>query len=143
MVIRKKKYIFLGLAVFFISSLSAFLFYPLALNEMTIRNLILRETPIGTSRNNVESYLGRKGFEFTSWKYEGDKNKNTLTIGSMAKDFGFAISDANDKRIAYGGFRAHLGSYWLLLRTDVDGFWLFDSNDKLLDVFIGKTVDGP
>ena len=114
------------LVFFFISfiALGLFvLFSPLRSNEMSIRNSILEDVPIGTSRRDVEAYLQGKEIRIIG-AWENSDKRSVTHIGSIT-------GDRADKRIMSGSIHGHLGWYrGFPFRVDVVGFWIFDSNKE-------------
>lgn len=95
---------------------------PLRRSDNYLRGRFLNDTPIGTSMNDVISYIRKKEYRIVN-----------------ISDSGFP--DKNSKYVGYRSIRVDLGDYNTILTTNVTVFWGFDEESKLIDVRVWKTVD--
>src|SRR5262245_7868740 len=97
-------------------------------NSEAIRADLLKETPLGTSRSNVKAHLKSQGCYV---------ERHDTSRGYYNYDSGEVVGTRS--------LCARLGSYTLfpLLVTTVEAYYAFDDNDRLIDVWVRKTTDGP
>ena len=104
-------------------------FYPPSLmrSEVGIRNSLLKQTPLGSSFDQVRSFAERQG-----WRPHGEWN-------------GFQRQEAGKlpETVGVTSIEAEVGRYWLPFCTTVTAFWGFDSEGRLIDVWVWKTTDSP
>jgi hypothetical protein len=98
-------------------------------SEQSIRQRILRDTPLGSTYAVVLDYAKKSGWPVT----EESGGFETKRIAQFpARVVG--------KRV----IKAYLGGYqgvpW---RKDVNFYWTFDEHDKLIEVFVEKQADAP
>jgi len=126
---RKRKLLFLVFGVT-IAALVAWLFvFSLRRPESGIRASLLRSTPLGSSSQEVRTYVERQGWLATNY------------VGSA----GFLKQEAGVPAVEVGAtsIRGELGHYRSgLFQTYVTAFWGFDTNGRLMDVWVWKTTDG-
>jgi hypothetical protein len=98
-------------------------------SEQSIRQRILRDTPIGSSYVVVLDFAKKKDWPIIE-----------QSAGYEIQEFGKAQGKIVGKRV----IRAYLGGYQgLPWRKDVDCYWAFDEHDKLIEVFVDKQADAP
>jgi hypothetical protein len=98
-------------------------------SESSIRKRLLRDTPRGSSYENVSSYLKSRGWPVQEW-----------SGGYEIPNFEHAPSRKVGQRV----IKAYLGHYQgLPWRVDVDCFWAFDERERLIDISIDKQTDAP
>ena len=105
---------------------------PLRRPEGKIRDRILAVTPIGSPKESVVAVLEKEGWSDRSYdgssvflKQEPGRPSETIGVSSL---------------------HALLGEYRSLpvpVVTSVSAFWGFDPDDRLIEVWIWKTADGP
>jgi len=93
-----------------------------------LRQTWLEITPLGSSLAEVEAKLKQRHFEV----------KKSLNAGFLRQE-GDKSETVGEKSIW-----THLGGYRsvTLLTTTVTGFWGFDKDDKLIEIWIWKSVEG-
>ncbi len=106
---------------------------PLHRSETNIRSSLLKRTPPGTSSADAAAFMRGEGWSVHSL---------TGSPAGWLKHPGAAAEapDREVKQTLYTDF----GYYWMFpfMERHVHGFWLFDTNDQLLDVWVGKTTTG-
>ena len=106
---------------------AALLLSPLRWSEGQIQNWVLRKAPLHCSVADVRALIDRQGWKLTS-DWQGTNSH------ASSRDYPYVRGG----RILV----AHLGYYQgIPWRTDVETFWGFDENDKLIDVHVRKTRD--
>lgn len=96
-------------------------------SEQSIRERLLRETPQGSTYSAVLNYAKKKSWPTTE-----------QSTGLETKNIGQFPARVVGKR----AIKAYLGHYrGLPWRIDVDCFWVFDENDRLIDIFVSKETD--
>ena len=101
--------------------------YPLWRSESSIRAYLLRQTPLGSSIQEVRAFLERRGWLDRS--YSGDTGYYFQPVGQPARTVGVS------------SLTGDLGQYGFPLRVSVTAFWGFDANDRLIDIWVWKTTD--
>ena len=100
-------------------------------SETELRDSLLTATPIGSTRDAVDALKKKQ-----RWKSE-----------SVRLNAGFFKQEAGKQNTIVGvsSVRATLGNYWTFpfLATDVSAYWGFDDKDRLIDVWVWKTIDAP
>jgi hypothetical protein len=95
-----------------------------------IREQVLTQTPVGSDMKKVEEYCLRH---------------TKPCSGSV--ESGFLKQELGEPMIVLGkkSIRGEFGNYRASLYTtgSISVFWGFDESDKLIDVWIWKTYDGP
>jgi hypothetical protein len=101
-------------------------------SEDNIRVSLLKQTPLGSSYQDVRSFL---------------KKKRWLDESYFGEHSGFAKQEGGPPVIVgVSSLSGQLGTYRTLpyfLETDVTAFWGFDANNQLIDIWVWKTTDGP
>jgi hypothetical protein len=93
-----------------------FAFNPLRRSEKDIREWVLHQAPLGSSRNDVLRVVVRRG-----WKMHPEYRGRFI-----------------NKSIPTGGFGAELGSYLSWPDVVVDVYWKFGASDRLEEVYVNK-----
>lgn len=89
---------------------------PLRGSESDIRKWLLKQAPLGSTRNEVLIVVKKRGWSMHP-EYRG-----RFINGSVPT----------------GGFGAELGTYTGLSDTNVDAYWSFSSTDHLTEVYVNK-----
>ena len=96
---------------------------PLRRSDQAVHRYLLKNVPVGSTFETLKSVAAQKG-----WRINGTWNGHV------------AHSD-------WGGIDGHtiawvyLGGYRHLFQTDLDSFWAFDENGKLVDVITRRMTD--
>ena len=91
--------------------------------EKTVRQVVLRKTPIGASMKEVSAVVANEG-----WR-----------LLEVNRDKGFQI-ERDDALIGAKHIRAYLGAYpGNPFSVDVEVLWGFNSAEQLVDIRIWKT----
>ena len=100
---------------------------PLRRSELHLRDALLAETPIGSGFDEVRSLLNARG----------------MLVSGHHEHLGFIKQPPGQpaETIGIRSLRAHLGYYQVLFRTDVTAFYGFDSEDKLIEIWVRKETD--
>jgi hypothetical protein len=100
--------------------------------ESSIRASLLKQTPLGSTSQEVRALMERRGWLDRHY------------VGST----GFLKQDPGVPAVEVGvtSIRGELGHYWQLprplpFRTDVTAFWGFDKEGRLIDLWVWKTTD--
>lgn len=98
---------------------------PLFITEEGIRKSVLKKTPLGTSIEEVRTFIFKKRWKITqewngTFKERDEKNYPYVS--------GSSFMEATVGR--------YIGGY-----VNVEAFWGFDDENKLIDVKIRKTYD--
>lgn len=104
-------------------------FFSLRRTSEEIRQALLVETPIGSSFEEALQRLRERGYSpapSNNGFYRQEAGQLPTTVGVSS-------------------IRVTLGDYWWIpfLNTTVTGFWGFDSNGRLIDVWVWNTTDSP
>ena len=95
---------------------AVFALNPLRRSEADIREWVLHQTPLGSSREDVLRIAVRR-----KWKVHPEYRGRFI-----------------NKSIPTGGFGAELGSYISWLDVTVDAYWKFGGSDRLEEVYVNK-----
>ena len=95
---------------------ASFVVNPLRGSESDIREWLLKQAPLGSTRNDVLVVVKKRGWSLHP-EYRG-----RFINGSVPT----------------GGFGAELGSYTGLSDTNVDAYWSFSPTDHLAEVYVNK-----
>jgi hypothetical protein len=100
-------------------------------SETAIRASILALTPLGSSSETVLALVQKE-----KWKSQGLDNRS----GFLKQEHG-----KKSEVVGVAHIQAYLGHHWTFpfLRTDVTAYWGFDTQGRLIDVWIWKTIDAP
>jgi hypothetical protein len=110
--------------------LSALFFLnPLHWPEGSIKNWLLWKAPLGSSISDVKALITHQG-----WRLENDwQGTNSPTSPT---DYPYVTG--THILVAYLGH--YQGIPW---RADVDAFWGFDDQGRLIDLYVRKDYDAP
>ena len=100
-------------------------------SEDAIRKQLLRETPIGTSIDQVRLYADMRGWRDPNH----DENRGFLKQDHWP-DGRPRNTDIGEKSV-----RGDLGDYGLIFRTNVAVYWGFNADGKLIEIWVWKTTD--
>ena len=103
--------------------------YPLRKESNKLQASMLAETPVGMKFNEVIKILGPMNYNL-----------------KVSKNAGFLKQEKGQSQtVGVSSIRAHLGDYWTFpfFRISVTVFWGFDKDDKLIEIWVWKTTDGP
>jgi hypothetical protein len=109
---------------------SAILFFsPLRWPTGSIKNWLLGKAPLGSSVSEVKAVIAQQG-----WRLDLDwQGTNSLT---SARDYPYVKGTHI--------INAYLGHYQgIPFRADIDAFWGFDDQGKLIDLHVRKDYDAP
>jgi hypothetical protein len=94
---------------------------------LRIEHYLQDQTPIGSTQDTVVTWLQRRG--------SGAK----LNIATIAPHSTFPPTDTGGASF----IQTTIASYRIVLRADVEAFYVFDANDRLADIGVRRTVDAP
>lgn len=102
------------------------------LSEEEIRSAILHYTPIGSSSDEVLTFVRNR------LKYKHDRDLTYEHRPASKRGSGFYPTEIGKNNIFI-----NLGTFGFnpLLRTDVYVSWAFDKNDRLIDVIVEEQTD--
>ena len=123
-----KKIMIYSLLVIIVVVFFVFLSNPLRKSNEEIRANILALTPIGTSMEDVLKVIENN----KKWKILWIKNDYRYETTDLSGDF----------IIGEKSIRASIGKYINLFKVDVQIYWGFDENSKLIDVGVRKDAAG-
>ena len=103
----------------------------LRLPEVTLERKILEETPLGATASEVQEFIREEGWDLVGADFHNAKK-------------GFLDQRVRPYAIVgQSSIRAELGRYFgFPFWTYVTAFWGFDSEGKLIAIWVWKTVDG-
>jgi hypothetical protein len=128
---KRKKIIWSALFVLLAVAASLVFLNPLRRDEAYIHDWLLRQAPIGSSVGEVKSIIAKHG-----WKLDCDW-QSTAEHPPLSHSERMYPYVAGSRVIG-----AYLGHYQgLPWRIDVDVFWGYDSQGKLIDVYVRKDAD--
>jgi hypothetical protein len=113
-----------------ISLLGAFLFFsPLRWPTDSIKNWLLGKASLGSSVSEVKTIIAQQG-----WRSDLDwQGTNSL---ASPRDYPYVKGTHI--------INAYLGHYQgIPFRADIDAFWGFDDQGKLIDLYVRKDYDAP
>ena len=99
---------------------ASFVVNPLRGSESDIREWLLKQAPLGSTRNDVLVVVKKRG-----WKMHPEYRGRFI-----------------DRSVPVGGFGAELGTYMGVSDTKVDAYWRFSVADKLVEVYVNKWREG-
>ena len=99
--------------------------HSLRMRESFIETSLLKMAPLGSSSDEVQRALERKGFHPT-----------LIPTGFYKQKV-----PAKPEVVGTTSIRVELGEYRSPFVTSVSAFWGFDKEGKLIDVWVWKTVD--
>lgn|SRR6266540_828856 len=100
-------------------------------SEANLRASLLKSTPPGSSFSDVWTFAGKR-----SWLVRGHGTNYGITPADVGGP------RAATEPVGVKSIHGHLGHYWgCPWRIDVDAYWAFNAEDRLIDVWIWKTPD--
>jgi hypothetical protein len=102
--------------------------YPLWESEDGVREWILRQTPLGSSSNEVRTFIAKRG-----WKSKYDWMGTPSPVSE--KQFP-AVKGSHIIGADLGGYQG------LPFHVDLDAYWGFDASGRLIDLRVRKMADG-
>ena len=100
-----------------------------------IRNSLLNRTPIGTRYETVEAYVKSKGWHWEQSSWNGPYRSEELKYFQAS---GGSSTNVSKEMGAYLGNTAVFPvSQW-----GISGYWMFDSKDQLVDIYISRRLMG-
>jgi len=99
-----------------------------------IRGSLLKRTPIGTRYESVESFVRAEGWQWQPSSWIGPRNSWKSKAEEMA-----AASSTNEVRKRMEAYLGDCGVF-PVSQWQVSGYWLFDSNDELIDICVFKRL---
>jgi hypothetical protein len=127
MMMKRKSFAWSIAAIFAFGLLGFTALNPLRMPESFIEASLLRMAPLGSSSDEVQRALAKKGYG----------------ARLVATGFYKQKEPARPEVVGSSSFRVELGQYSTFLVTSVSAFWGFDRSGKLIEVWVWKTVDGP
>jgi len=131
----KIKYIVTIAAVIFAIIIAAIFSNPLTHSESTIKNRLLKTTPLGTDMDTVIAEL--------------ESNEN-YSIRFISYDHGYGIarhgpSDAavhpGEEEVGKKSIKVHLGEYRITFCVDVIAYYGFNEKNELVGIEVAKELD--
>lgn len=100
----------------------------------SIRGTLLRRTPAGTHYEVVEASVKNKGWHWEPSAWSGPYRN--------VKYNGFEAAAGSSTNAVSKEMRAYLGEYrvWPLSLYQVSGYWLFDTKNELIDIYVTKRL---
>ncbi len=129
-IMTKRNKILLVIAILILPPVVSFAINPLHRSSDKIRNRLLKKTEIGLAKDKVKEI-----------------GKSRLNLILKVDEYGPPDRDLvkQFREIDHNYLEAELGSHYshdfLIFRTYVYAYWVFDKNDILLDVLIYKETD--
>ncbi|SRR6266568_3414548 len=113
---------------------------PLHRSEVNIRGSLLRRTPFGTPKTEVEKFIARQG-----WRAEPVKDPLPpgwkQPVVAVMPPWG-RVGNPPVPNESRSMIKADVGSYTYFLGTcDVDVWWDFDADDRLVQLWVNKYRD--
>ena len=106
---------------------------PLHRSKASIRMSLLKRTPPGVSKEEVEAFIKKEG-----WHLIKDYEPGLGTFNEATQEGGGPRVSEQAHDILWTEF----GSYTIFFGTrEVFGVWAFDSKDRLIDVWVVKEND--
>lgn len=101
---------------------------PLRWSDERIEKYVLNKTPIYSSFDEVATIINKNG-----WK-----------ISDLSESRGFYDQRSRPAKVTGNMYiRASLGDYWSIpFEANVTVYWGFDSEGRLIDIWVWKTWDG-
>jgi len=100
---------------------------PLRRSSQAIEQSFLAETPIGSPFSEVIRKLSDRGYK------------------PVPSELGFYRQELGEspRTVGVSSIKVQLGDYWVVpfVTTSVDAFWGFDSDGRLIEVWVWKTTD--
>lgn len=103
-----------------------------------IRRSLLKRTPIGTRYEIVEAYVKSKGWDWKETSWRGPYSKLNRGSGHELESAGGSSTNVSKEMAAYLGNTAVFPvSQW-----EISGYWMFDSKNQLVDIYIYRRLMG-
>jgi hypothetical protein len=108
-----------------------------------IRDSLIKRTPVGTRQEDVVTFLKKEG-----WPASTSTNVPMMGIagGPMRPlvDYPGIAGHIPDGEVK-STLQAELGSIWIwpLFQKNVEAYWLFGTDNQLLDIWVYKYIEGP
>jgi len=107
---------------------------PLHRSPAGIRASLLKRTPVGTRYEAVEAFLRKEGWQPNSYaglRVSAEPNPKDMAGNSPTQEVRQTIT-------------VFLGDYGVLpvFQRLVQGYWLFDTNNQLVEIFVVKHLQG-
>ena len=118
-----------GLAAVAVLLGAVVLMNPLHRSEARIQQWVLSKAPLGSSVADVKALIAEQG-----WK--SDYEWRGTNLDANPKNFPYVRGD----HIIGAYFGHYQGIPW---RADVDAFWGFDDEERLIDFHVRKSYDTP
>ena len=100
----------------------------------SIRGALLKQTPVGTPYEVVEAFVKSKRWDWepSSWSAQ----YRSLKLNGAEAAVGCSTN------VVSKAMGAYLGDYGVLpfSQCQVSGFWLFDTNNELMNIYIFKRL---
>ena len=96
-------------------------------SPLRIEHYLQDQTPIGSTQEAVVTWLRRRG--------SGAK----INAAAIAPRSAFPPTQAGGASF----IQTSIASYRIVLRTDVEAFYVFDAKARLADIGVRRTVDAP
>jgi hypothetical protein len=102
----------------------------------SVRGSLLKRTPIGTRYESVEAFVKSEGWHWEASSWVGSRGSR--------KERGYEIATGSRTNEVGKAMGAYLGDYGVLpvSQWQVSGWWLFDSNNQLIDICVVKRLMG-
>ena len=103
-------------------------------SSSSIRGALLKQTPPGTHYDVVEAFVKSKGWHWKPSSWSGQYRS--------LKSNGLEAAVGGSTNVVAKAMAAYLGDYGVLpvSQCQVCGFWLFDGNNELTDIYISKRL---
>jgi hypothetical protein len=111
---------------------------PLLRTDKSIRRYLLQITPIGTSMEDVVHAVSDR----SNWTIRHIADRHGVGFDPRWPTVP-TLSWLREDHIVVGekSIRIHLGSYRFIMGVDVSGYYAFDENGELMDIFIDRVYD--
>jgi hypothetical protein len=98
---------------------------------------LLQNTPIGTNMDDVLSFVGSN----RKWRIVSKRDTGILVLNGSPSFPSHLISNEDERVIGVKSIRVHLGYYQTIFRTDVEAYYAFDENSRLITIAVKKDTD--
>lgn len=112
---------------------------PISRPDKAVRSYVMKEIPVGTNRNEAIEIINNQGWEIDHIAECG------LCINNEAGCAYFAAEESlnlDERTVGTSSMKVYLGNYYGPLYTSVKAYIAFDENEKLIEVFIMREIDG-
>lgn len=90
-----------------------------------IQAYLLRKTPLGASQQEVLNWLRKNG------------TPGKIAVVPVPPNSNFPPTSIGGESF----IQESVANYWLVFRTDIEAFYIFDSRQKLVDLSVRATTD--